>query len=151
MPNKLSQKRQSTRPPQPSRPNVGARDSKYCVAVREFVAMAGHASNAAILHGLRQIFPSVSATTIHRITARLLRRDELGLAPNDVDGALRYDANTLEHDHFMCQNCGRLRDLRIPVRLKKRLAKQVESGAQRGCLTVIGQCENCEDSEAEDD
>ena len=77
---------------------VQDRTTKYTSAVREFLAVQRHATNTEILAHLQAVYPDISATTVHRITARLYERGELQLAvlvirPDDPIGdKMRADA-----------------------------------------------------------
>lgn len=102
------------------------RQTKYCQAITAIMLRRGHASNAELLAELRQNFPGLSATTVHRATARLAARGELALAPTDHAGAMRYDANTSLHDHFSCSLCDRLVDTDIAERVSALLASSIE-------------------------
>lgn len=93
---------------------------------------------------LRRQFPCVSATTLHRITTRMLERGELQLAPSGPENVMRFDANITAHDHFMCTSCGMLRD----AQLSKVILPQIEAAVGDGCsisgsLTVTGICKRC--------
>ncbi len=121
-----------------------SRATKYTTAVRDCVASLGHATNTEILASLRHEFPGVSATTVHRVTNRLLERGDLQLAPSGSANLLRFDANLQPHDHFMCSTCGLLKD----VSLQKDVRPLVERALGDGCtitgsLTVAGVCKGC--------
>lgn len=103
----------------------------------------GHATNYQILEILRQKFPNLSATTVHRITARLSERGELALAPQATDGSLRYDVNTEPHDHFMCSTCGKVRDFNIADKLMPFIQEALGNRELVGRLTITGSCANC--------
>lgn len=120
------------------------RTSKYTQATKAFLATKGHATNAAILRQLRQDFPDVSATTVHRITARLVQRGELAMAPPAPDNAQQFDANLAPHDHFVCQSCGRLRDAQLAPIVKPFIEQAIGSDCQiSGRLTISGVCKKC--------
>jgi Fur family transcriptional regulator, peroxide stress response regulator len=101
---------------------ISSRQTKYCEAIREILSRFSHATNNELLTELKKTYPQLSATTVHRATARLAGRDEISPAPAGLDGAMRYDANTKPHDHFMCTVC----DCRIS-----------------GRLTISGVCKRC--------
>lgn len=82
------------------------RKSKYVSGALTHAHQMGHATNFELLESLRSEYPNLSATTVHRVTARLHERGELQLAPTGRENVLRYDANPLPHDHFMCSLCG---------------------------------------------
>lgn len=104
-----------------------------------------HATNAELLEALRQAYPDVSATTVHRVTARMHERGRIGLAPPTEDGSIRYDANAGLHHHFMCKRCRRLKDLELPQTCVTQLEQYLGGCKIRGPLTIQGVCEKCED------
>ncbi len=122
---------------------VRTRSSKYCISILSELAKLGHATNAELLHTLRGKYPELSATTVHRATARLEERKEIAFAPADISGAMRYDYNTEPHDHFMCDGCGRLRDADVACQIKDELKRQLPDCGIQGRLTVHGICKLC--------
>jgi Fur family peroxide stress response transcriptional regulator len=119
------------------------RTTKYTTAVSAFIAEQGHATNAAILAGLQKTYPEVSATTIHRITSRMIERHELAAAPSTLDNAARFDANLQPHDHFQCINCDGLRDVELPDSVISVLKNIMEDCQLTGQLTIQGTCAKC--------
>lgn len=120
------------------------RSTKYCRAVEEIVQTLGHATNQEIHSTLRQLYPSVSMTTVHRITMRLFLRGLIAQAPNASDGSLQYDANIVEHDHFVCGQCGGIRDIDIARHTIGVLEKALGGCKVTGRLVVYGSCHTCE-------
>lgn len=120
-----------------------SRQTKYCTQIEKIVQRLGHASNAQILAELHSSYPDVSATTVHRATARLASRGELGIAPVDSSGAMRYDANADPHDHFLCEHCGLLRDVDIASHLGPMLEDAIEGCQVSGRITISGTCKAC--------
>jgi Fur family peroxide stress response transcriptional regulator len=120
------------------------RTTRYVTAVREVLNKMGHASNTEILDNVKELYPSVSATTIHRVTARLLERGEIRLAPTKKDNAMRFDGNATLHDHFMCTICEQLRDTVFDQPIRRQIEKLISDGCSiSGDLTVTGICKNC--------
>lgn len=120
------------------------RTTRYVTAVREVLNKMGHASNTEILDNVKELYPSVSATTIHRVTARLLERGEIRLAPTKKDNAMRFDGNATLHDHFMCTICEQLRDTVFDQSIRRQIEKLISDGCSiSGDLTVTGICKNC--------
>ena len=119
------------------------RQSKYCTAIEQAIAGLGHATNADLLKVLQVAFPNVSATTVHRATARLRDRGVIGIAPADLDGSVRYDANPAPHDHFMCSSCGLLRDAHVKEQVSKVLEDHIGDCQISGQLTISGICKSC--------
>lgn len=120
-----------------------ARDTKYCRAILVYLQKTGHATNALILSALQKDFPNLSATTVHRATARLCERGSLRLAPPDQQGAIRYDANVSEHDHFTCSNCNRLGDVVIADSVRRSIESQLDGCRISGSLVIQGICKHC--------
>ncbi|MBP9852796.1 MAG: Fur family transcriptional regulator, peroxide stress response regulator [Patescibacteria group bacterium] len=119
------------------------RSSKYCTAILRVIKQLGHATNAQLLDAVRDTYPDVSATTIHRATTRLEARGSIAVAPADKQGAMRYDHRTAPHDHFMCERCGKLRDADIAEQVKDALKRQLPDCGVHGRLTVHGVCKDC--------
>ncbi|NCU37578.1 hypothetical protein EOL96_00740 [Candidatus Saccharibacteria bacterium] len=119
------------------------RETKYCNTIRMVVEYRGHATNAEVHADVCRIFPNVSATTVHRATARLASRGELGVAPADAQGAMRYDANLEPHDHFMCVRCGLLRDITIAQDVLPLITQKLEGCEISGNITISGICRKC--------
>lgn len=119
------------------------RESKYCDIIRKSVGQLGHATNAMIIAEVRRTFPGVSATTVHRATARLAARGELMQAPADLQGAMRYETSKDPHDHFMCTLCGQLRDVDIATEVAKLLEEKLVECRPSGRVVVSGVCSRC--------
>jgi Fe2+ or Zn2+ uptake regulation protein len=127
---------------------VHERMTKYVAAVKMYVEQAGHATNAEILMTLHKDYPALSATTVHRITSRMVERGELRLAPASPDNAMRFDANMVPHDHFLCMKCGLLRDADINKKLRPIIEESIGDGCSiSGRLVVSGYCKNCKSHE----
>jgi Fur family peroxide stress response transcriptional regulator len=122
---------------------IPQRQTKYCQAIENVLAECGHATNAELLIELQKSFPDVSATTVHRATARLADRGTIGIAPPTQDGSMQYDANTSPHDHFQCSNCGLLRDTNIKSKVIPILEASIDGCSISGQLTISGICKEC--------
>jgi Fur family peroxide stress response transcriptional regulator len=119
------------------------RKTKYCTAIEAVLAKVGHASNAELLTELKKLYPDVSATTVHRATARLSVRGAISHAPATHDGSMRYDFNTTPHDHFLCTICGILKDTDIKDKIIPLLESSIEDCSISGRLTISGICKTC--------
>jgi Fur family transcriptional regulator, peroxide stress response regulator len=119
------------------------RQTKYCQAIEQTLRRLGHATNAELLAGLQTTFPGLSATTVHRATARLATRGTIALAPSTPNGAMHYDANTTPHDHFQCSSCGLLRDTVVKAKIIPILEASIEGCRISGQLTISGTCKQC--------
>ena len=120
------------------------RTTKYTLAVRQHVQLMGHATNAELTAALRGQFPGLSATTVHRITARLVNRGELQMAPSGNGNTMRFDANLRPHDHFICSHCGNLKDMELGTSIRLLIERSLGDGCSiSGSLTVSGLCKHC--------
>ena len=122
---------------------TATRTTKYSKAVIAFLDKNGHATNREILNGLRLNYPELSATTIHRLTARLAERGLIGLAPSDAAGCQRYDFDPKPHHHFACSCCGGLRDVKLENDFLHQLSSQLEGCVINGQLVINGACSKC--------
>jgi len=119
------------------------RETKYCNAIRSAITKLGHASNRDFLLALQAQYPELSATTVHRATARLAARGEIGIAPNNKQGAVRYDALATAHDHFNCSVCDRLCDAHIKDKLLNLIGDTMKDCSISGNVAVTGICRDC--------
>jgi len=102
----------------------------------------GHASNADILKVVRHNMPDISATTVHRITTRLIINNMLSYGP-EVGGSMIIDANTEVHDHFLCKACDGIKDIKIKGEAREAIEDQVPNLALSTSLTITGDCTIC--------
>ena len=119
------------------------RESKYANLVRDCIKQLGHATHADIMQYYTDRYIQVSATTIHRITQRLVEDGEIALAPKTKNGDKRFDANMKPHDHFCCTRCDCLIDITCPALCRKILQDQLCNCVLDGSLTVYGECQEC--------
>lgn len=119
------------------------RTTKYISAICDYLSYAGHATNAAILRELQKTYPELSATTVHRITARLCAQKRIQLIPLTADGSMYYDSNVGLHDHFYCTNCHVIRDITISPDVFLKLQQAVDEHQVSGRLVLTGICKQC--------
>lgn len=120
------------------------RSTHYTRDVEAYVNLAGHSSNAEILEHLQVKHTAMSATTVHRITTRLVERGKLTIAPATPGNAMRFDANTEPHDHFLCSSCGTLRDTNVADDIRPILEQSIGDGCRiSGNLVITGLCKKC--------
>jgi Fe2+ or Zn2+ uptake regulation protein len=122
------------------------RQTKYCHDIEVMLAKMGHATNTELLVQLRKNHPGLSATTVHRATSRLASRGTIATAPSSCDGSMRYDANIVPHDHFLCNNCDMLRDTDIKDKVVPILESTIEDCHISGRLTISGVCTQCKEN-----
>ena len=119
------------------------RKSPYADEAVRIVTMYGHATNQDVATSLRTKFPLVSDTTVHRLTQRLTDDGRLARAPITDDGCLLFDSNLVPHDHFVCQNCGGLRDIVIPPETRRDIEQTLQGCRITGQLMIHGSCHTC--------
>lgn len=120
-----------------------SRQTKYRNAIKSALQDMGHATNSEILIELQKKYPELSATTVHRATSGLYLQGEIGIAPSDKNGSMRYDANVVPHDHFNCTNCDLLRDADIKFKIAPIIEESIGDCQISGRLTIGGICKNC--------
>lgn len=78
--------------------------------VREVASTDAHPDAEQVFRKVRERVPTISLDTVYRTLGTLA---DLGLVSrvSGVSAAVRYDANTLPHHHFVCTRCGRIRDI----------------------------------------
>lgn len=131
--------------------NTATRQTKYATAVMEVLQVLEHATNLELLHEVQKEYPEVSATTVHRVTARLKERGIIGCAPKPTNGSERYDVHPKPHHHFMCVQCSRICDVAETTEARAVIDQIKElSGecALAGTLTMRGVCKRCVKKEA---
>ena len=71
-----------------------------------------HPTADAVYKGVRKSFPNISLGTVYRNL--ILLRDIGRIRSVDVgDGLIHFDPDISEHNHFICQECGAVRDLHM--------------------------------------
>lgn len=112
--------------------------------VREVASTDAHPDADWVFRRVRERVPTISLDTVYRTLGTLA---DLGLVNRvvGVSGAARFDANTTPHDHFICTECGRIRDIEsseldgLGVPAPAAELGRVESVEVRSC----GVCRKC--------
>ncbi len=71
-----------------------------------------HPSAEWIYNRLKPEFPDLSLGTVYRNLAAFRQEGEL-ISVGVVDGQERFDGNTAEHPHFVCEKCGAVLDVSV--------------------------------------
>jgi len=127
--------------------NILQRQTKYCHSIKNQLATLGHATNTELLLLLRDTFPKLSATTVHRATARMASRGIISIAPPDFRNSTRYDSNIIPHDHFQCLSCGLLKDADIRDEIIPIIEGSINGCKISGRLIINGTCKKCTEGE----
>lgn len=119
------------------------RKTPQTTLIRKLLAEKGHATNQELAKEARKEFPHISNTTVHRITSRLVAAGMARNAPS-LNRVSVIDANPEEHHHFLCQECHKLVDIKLPKEMLDKLQKQLPSKLARHDILIAGICEKCD-------
>ncbi len=89
-------------------------------------------------------FPRLSLGTVYRNLDVLVSEGEIDELPST--GSLRrYHANLEQHNHFICEVCGVVQDITLPVpkQLKSSLRRNHRLSANRIRVDFFGLCVEC--------
>jgi len=93
---------------------------------------------------LQKEFPNLSMGNVYRNLGILV---EQGSARKIDFGSTfdRFDANTAPHYHFICEGCGAIIDLELPVdnQLEERVSKATSLRVLRHNIQFYGLCDRC--------
>ncbi|AVX19855.1 MAG: Fur family transcriptional regulator [Bacillota bacterium] len=92
----------------------------------------------------RKQIPNLSLGTVYRNLNQLAEMGEI-LELNYGSSFSRFDGNPVPHYHLVCENCGRVYDLELPVMHQLETSAAAVSGAEiRGHrLEFYGICNHC--------
>lgn len=111
-------------------------------AVVQALHTLGHATNQDLHEQVTKQLPGLSATTVHRITTRLIENKEIGYAPSNGK-AVMLDAEPEPHDHFVCKGCGGMKDITLPNSVFKNIQEQLGKNIVENELVIYGICVDC--------
>jgi Fe2+ or Zn2+ uptake regulation protein len=122
---------------------VASRNTKYTDEVVALLKKRNHLTNLEILTELQKKYPSLTPTTVHRITSRFVSNGVLSEAPSNNKGDSRFDINISPHDHFVCKTCGGLRDIDVAENLIPEINKALGNCRVTGRIVINGSCDKC--------
>ncbi|HSI88796.1 MAG TPA: transcriptional repressor [Pyrinomonadaceae bacterium] len=119
--------------------------TKQRQAVLEVIRQSDdHLTANEVFEDARRLLPSISFATVYNSLRYLKNEGLIGEVKFSID-ATRYDKTLTRHDHAICNKCGKLVDLDLPVpadvlRKAERLSK-----FKAGSIEVIlrGLCPRC--------
>lgn len=129
----------------------GVRITPQRHAVLEFLLNAMiHPTADDIYKALEGKFPNMSVATVYN-NLRVLR--EIGLVRELTygDASSRFDCNTSDHYHIICDSCGKIVDFHYPpLNEVESLAEQVTGfEVSHHRMEVYGKCEDCQKVETQ--
>lgn len=123
----------------------GVRVTPQRLAVyRALASDATHPTAESVFARLRRSMPSLSQATVYRIL-NTLEREGLVRRAGSTNGAARFDANMVPHQHLVCRRCGRTTDVLIPSARRAMLPRKGLQGfvPEEVDLKVLGLCAPC--------
>ena len=94
---------------------------------------------------MKEEFPNLSLGTVYRnlnilLDQGLIRRIDFGSTYD------RFDANVSQHYHFICDRCGSIIDLELPIdrALEERVAQATPFRVRRHRIEFFGVCDRCQ-------
>ena len=121
------------------------RRSKQRDQILELLRSTGiHPTASWIYDNLKNEFPDLSMGTVYRNLNILI---EQGLVKKIDFGSTfdRFDANIGPHYHFICENCGSIIDLELPIddELNEMINNFTNFKANRHRIEFFGLCDSC--------
>ena len=118
--------------------------SRQRECIREFLAdRCDHPTAETVYMNVKKDFPNISLGTVYRNLTLLADIGEISRI-HVGDGVDHFDADTSPHYHFICSECGCVRDLDMPGIDLDEIASRNFDG-QIECHTVYfhGRCRDC--------
>lgn len=127
--------------------NSGVRITPQRHAVLDYLLNSAiHPTADDIYKALEEKFPNMSVATVYN-NLRVLR--EIGLVRELTygDTSSRFDCNTTEHYHIICDACGKIVDFHYPTLDEvESLAEQVTGfDVSHHRMEIYGKCEGCQE------
>jgi Fur family transcriptional regulator, peroxide stress response regulator len=122
------------------------KSSKKKEAILQVVRSSpNHPSAESIYQQLKKEIPELGLATVYR-NLRLLKENGQICELHGGNGTARYDGNTISHNHFYCDKCGKILDLSEP--LDQLLENQINSHTglkvTRRHIELGGLCPDCQ-------
>lgn len=119
--------------------------SRQREAIKEYLSQSKeHPTADTIYMDIRESYPNISLGTVYRNLNLLVERGEV-LRINGMDGSDRYDGNTHQHYHFLCNKCHSVLDIEMEsIDHINSTANKDFPGKVEGHVTYFyGICNNC--------
>ncbi|HZP44702.1 MAG TPA: Fur family transcriptional regulator [Candidatus Binataceae bacterium] len=112
---------------------------------RVFFALSRHVSAEELYAEVKRINPHVGYATIYR-TLKLLKDCGLLSERHFDEGQARYEVvGEHHHDHFICEDCGRILEFEDEAieRMQRNIARRLGVTLHRHKLELYGRCADC--------
>lgn len=107
-----------------------------------------HPTADIVYQEIRNTIPNISLGTVYRNLAQLSERGEILRLP--CDGKMdHFDADIRPHYHFICNQCGCVKDIHLPYAnmLDQQASEEFEGIITKHSLLFEGLCSDCTQSE----
>ena len=119
--------------------------SRQREAIKEFMmSRTDHPTADVVYMNVRKEFPNISLGTVYRNLTLLSDMGEL-VRLRRGDGVDHFDAITTPHYHFVCQKCGSVHDLNLPVveSFNETASGQCDGQIEGHVAYFYGKCKDC--------
>ena len=103
-----------------------------------------HPTADMIYSDIRKVYPNISLGTVYRNLSLLSDLGEIRKLVTS-DGAVRFDADTSPHNHFICRKCGAVLDLSMGdvSQIKNRACQNFDGIIENYSINFYGVCGQC--------
>ena len=101
-----------------------------------------HPSAAQVYEFMRKLYPNISMGTVYRNLKFLTSNGDIALV-GTVGDCERFDHNTDQHFHLVCQKCGKIMDVPIPANFMKTINNSKEYNVSSMKVLLSGECSEC--------
>ncbi len=121
---------------------LGLKITPQRLAVYEVLLKSrNHPTVDEIYEEVKKMYPYVSLATVYRTLETLER---IGLVKRVCfwENSARYDANTMEHHHLICESCGKIEDIEVGGEIQ--IPEELKGFKVFGySINVYGLCPEC--------
>jgi Fur family peroxide stress response transcriptional regulator len=112
--------------------------------LRELAGTREHPDAETIYVGVRRRIPTISLDTVYR-TLRMLEEKGVIARVGSITDRARFDANNEQHHHFVCTECGLVRDLHDGISTGLTPPTEASQIGSVDCVYVEfrGRCSKC--------
>jgi Fur family peroxide stress response transcriptional regulator len=104
-----------------------------------------HMTSDEVYQKARKEYPMISAATVYRNMERMVKAGLLSHMGRS-GSAVKYDTNLEEHHHFVCNRCGKVRDIyleKIKYEVDEKRSGLLNAKIESPELYLRGICEDC--------
>jgi Fur family peroxide stress response transcriptional regulator len=124
---------------------VRRRATRQLACVLDAVQASGtaHPTAEQVFARVRDQLPSISLGTVYRNLRRLATEGRIGIV-HLADRVTRFDPTPGRHDHFVCDDCGRIEDVPFEVAaVDTRVAEEAGHRVTGRAVVLYGRCRAC--------